>query len=1196
MISGLLIAILENYIYDITSSGVKSWFDKCRQKKFLKDIRNGIDEFCKRNECIYLDSSAFEYFIRNTRFVERVIERATATKLDNSNKEFLKAEIKKARDIANSESIAFSNDEERIIKDLFHIINDKVEDYYRNKLSVEQRHMVAVYLENISKLQNTVDEFKDRSLANDREILETIKKETRISDAKAVIIADLLSVELRDGRFEEFDNLSAVVKDKSEDLAIYHESLKSIMSSDDCIDAVKDLSRIQNTKVRDNAIRIALPVLLFRKENIGTLPDIISAGSLKEIAVCLVNGETEGIFTEAVSCENGLEIHNFSINKKLIFEEEWLTKQVAVLFLFERRIRNIYSAMEEIQKDNKTWLTEMLIADRKIEKYIGEAVSQDNTAALSQLLVKLQQNTSVYDYLCSCIRAFYYSAIVKINLLLNKFEDAERSIPDDLKQYRPLSDYVMAIKNEKNEIGIEDIYDYAVKNETYWLINNYFVARKNELELISFCRKHEELFEKDVSIFFMYMGALKVAALEEERKNQLAKYSDKLMLLYEYWNEMLDIDSSEQTQKDFVDACRDGKMSGIFGISEYSIIERLLQFGEYEVARIYLRKHEKIGDSDYKIKKYKAIILHGEKNDIEAIKWFKASFTEHPGDAYVIDSLITLSLMNKRTVDKSVIDAAIKADTSRLHMLVAAYYLFEGNISEAKNENIRSILMSEESYNPAYGQFLAIETRFESKDVIRINGIEGGTAACCKNSSGRVCWLCVYKDNILPASPHSWNNDYHVYIDDAAGLGYLRKHKGDHIVIEKEDFEVVDIIPLDAYYFRTCTSKMTQKGLAKEILLPSKDGKIDISAFNEWIVQNTPDERNTYDWLEQYNDIQDAPMPLFVYKRFTRLPYLQFVDMILASTGIFVREILQQSQQAEKYLISFSALVALFKAGIPAERIVSIGGFITESTLVQVESDVAEIIKEYDRDTVASLGVIDGKVFYNQVDDTGKDFWLKEAGLLKRYCESIPTVNSENDLAGPFFGEFDSKELLGICDYDAVSFVMQNREYALVTIEAMLYSMSSNEEVKLKVTSIPDWLVSKGVDATDLLTYIKKLMDQGCLMSVTKDVIVLLSRTVMDGDESIRKTIYSAWDEMLSSIDKYPEKHKIVAMQALSEVFASFGNEALSIDNGILHILMNNMLLLRKQKIEAFVDENGYLTFALVNINPEEQVAELKDE
>jgi len=353
--------------------------------------------------------------------------------------------------------------------------------------------------------------------------------------------------------------------------------------------------------------------------------------------------------------------------------------------------------------------------------------------------------------------------------------------------------------------------------------------------------------------------------------------------------------------------------------------------------------------------------------------------------------------------------------------------------------------MSEENYNPAFGQFFAIETRFERNDVINIDRIEGNTAACCKNKAGKQCWLCVYKDNILPSSPHRWNNDYHVYVDDAAGLGILRKHKGSQVVIDKEEFEVIDIISIEAYFFRICTSKLAQQGFAKEISISSKDGKVDISAFNDWIVQNTPDERNTFEWLEQYNNVQDIPLPLFMYRRFTSLSYLQFVDMILSTPNIFVREILQQSKQADKYIISFSALVALFKAGFPAREIVNAGGVITESTLLQVESDVSDIIKKYDRDTVASLGVIDGKVFFNQVDDTGKDFWLKEAGLFKQYCESIPTVSSDNDLTGPFFGEFDSKELLGICDYDAISFVMQNDEYSLVTLEAILYFMTTNE-------------------------------------------------------------------------------------------------------------------------------------------------------
>ena len=93
----------------------------------------------------------------------------------------------------------------------------------------------------------------------------------------------------------------------------------------------------------------------------------------------------------------------------------------------------------------------------------------------------------------------------------------------------------------------------------------------------------------------------------------------------------------------------------------------------------------------------------------------------------------------------------------------------------------------------------------------------------------------------------------------------------------------------------------------------------------------------------------------------------------------------------QKYVISFSALVALYKAGYPADKIGEAGGSIMESALVQANSDVAEVIKEYNRNTVASLGVIDGKLFINQVDEAGKDYWLKEAGGFKKYCEDIPS-------------------------------------------------------------------------------------------------------------------------------------------------------------------------------------------------------------
>ena len=595
------------------------------------------------------------------------------------------------------------------------------------------------------------------------------------------------------------------------------------------------------------------------------------------------------------------------------------------------------------------------------------------------------------------------------------------------------------------------------------------------------------------------------------------------------------------------------------------------------------------------LKKYKAIILQGKKNDVEALKWYRAAFEDNSTDELVIDSLITLSLMNKRKVSKEVLNAAIKTDTSRLHMLAAACYLNEGDISRAKSENIRAILMSGESYNPAFGQYIAISTSIHSNEVITITGIEADTAACCKKNNGSQRWLCVYKDCILPTSPYVWNNDYHMHIDDAARLGFLRKHTGNQITIDNDLYVITDIVPLDCYLFRTCTAKMTQNGFAKELSIPVQNGKMDSSAFTEMISQIIPDERQSVDWLEQYNNIQDVPLPLYTYKRFTRLTYFQFVDVILSSHDYFVRQMIHASKPAEKYVISFSALVALYKTGYPADKIGESGGTIMESTLVQADSDVAEVIKEYNRDTVAFLGVMDEKLFINQVDEAGKDYWLKEAGGFKKYCEAIPTVKSDQDLSGEFFGEFDSKELFGICDYDAIAFVQHNEEYSLVIIEAILASLSQNELVNLNVISVSDWLVRQQMDDSRLIGYLQSLLDEGCLMSVTKDVIDYMSLEASKKDSVSKQRMYLMWDDLLSRVDNFPDKQKDVFIQAVSEIVASFGDEVRNIDKGILHVLTKNILLLRKQKIELFIDAAGYLSFSLVNIESEEQMVEIEE-
>ena len=345
MIAELLSAMLESFIYDITSSVIKNWRDKYRWNRFLKMLTKDVSKFCEKNESIYIDSGAFDYFIRNTDFLKRVIERSIATKLEKTNKEFLGDEIKKAREIAVAEGITFANGEERVIKDLYHLIMDEVGAYYRNSLSVEQRHMVSICLNQFAELKEAVNANHKENRKDFNEILNTVKEAGKLNNTKASLIADLLSKELYEGWIQEFDDLAIAVKDKSDDLSLFYDCLSQILRSESCVDAAKRIADISDARIRDNAVRTALPILLFRDEAIDGLIEATTAGSLWDIVDSLISGNNERIFSEEITFDGGLEIHNFTLNKKLVYEEENLIKLIVILCLYKRQIRNIYFAI-----------------------------------------------------------------------------------------------------------------------------------------------------------------------------------------------------------------------------------------------------------------------------------------------------------------------------------------------------------------------------------------------------------------------------------------------------------------------------------------------------------------------------------------------------------------------------------------------------------------------------------------------------------------------------------------------------------------------------------------------------------------------------------------------------------------------------------------------------------------------------------
>ena len=60
-----------------------------------------------------------------------------------------------------------------------------------------------------------------------------------------------------------------------------------------------------------------LPLLLFRDEAIDGLMEATTVESLRNIVDSLISGNNERIFSEEITLDGGLEIHNFTLNKKV---------------------------------------------------------------------------------------------------------------------------------------------------------------------------------------------------------------------------------------------------------------------------------------------------------------------------------------------------------------------------------------------------------------------------------------------------------------------------------------------------------------------------------------------------------------------------------------------------------------------------------------------------------------------------------------------------------------------------------------------------------------------------------------------------------------------------------------------------------------------------------------------------------------
>lgn len=1188
-------AILQNLICDMTKSCGNGLFFKFRRNKLIKSLRKDIELFCNRNDCMYLNSSAFEFYVKHSKVLENVIVRATSGKPKQSKKEFVREQLTIARNIARGESEPFSHNEERLIKDLLKIVDDRITVYYCDFLSQEQRTVMSAYLEGMNEVKDAVNEAKNGTDLQLSALKNTIKSINWIGDLSAATIAELIFEKVCKGEIDEIEKLLPLIQGKSPDLEVFCKVVISIYSKENSLIDISELKRIGNDSIRSIAVRSVIPVLKFIEYDMSLLADMHVNSALTEIINLLNEKNYDKLFERRIDIDNGIEMHTFVLNKKLLLEEEWLIKQLFIQHLYSMNVRKVTGLMKQIDKEHPSWLSKLFISDKEIDVISYEEDFPVEEKKVQKIIDAMLVEESAARGMITKIQVLYYSALIKCYICCNKMSEAELMMPKEIESYQPLSDFKILFRIKRNEISLQETSDYCVRTKEYWLLNNYFLQSNKEEELIEYAKEHETIFAEDMGLFLMFVGALRRNGKIQDARMYLEKYHDSFKMAYEYWNEFFCVEQSDHIIEAFVKECEGGNMGYLNSRSEKLLIEKLLQLQQSNIADVYVRRLECKDSASFEAKKFRAIIEISKGNHVNAIALLKEAFKMNEADAYVVDTLIVMSLMNNRSVDKQYVDAALKIGTSRMHLLVSEVKRFEGDNNGARIETLKALLLSDSDLNQACAQYFSQEVSSGNNVERKITGVEPDSAVYAKSCSEKRICFCVHAEKVLPKSPHIWNSDIHLYAEDAGQIELLRKHVGDSFIYKDEKYLIEEIAPLDFYFFRTCVSKMEKVGTVQTIKVPVDNPMNTVEFFTDWMKKHTPDEKEVHNWLEQYNNISDVALSLFIYKRFTRASYTQFVDSILESKQIFIREAEFVSEASNKYVLSFAAMMVLYKIGFPVEELSDGNVFITASEKIQIDGDCANLIKEYDRDNVASMGMYDGQFFIDETDESGKLHWLKEAGAIKAYFEQLDTVDNTKELNGDFFESVKAKELLGICDYDALSVAQNNDGYSIITVESFVASMANVENAIIKSVSLIDWMISADLGAVELLDYIEKMVQIGCICAITKNVILYISRTINESGSNAH-LIYRKWDKLIKSIDLFHNRIREIAIQHLSELYVSCYKEIDFVDNTIFQLLVRDILILKRQKIEIYIGEDGNLSSRLLDMAEEDALAMIKSE
>ena len=1139
-IASILLNALVNVISNDISNGKTGIIERYNFSNFKRKNKKWIDDFCKKNDGTILCSGRFELYLTYQHPINKIFNYVLNPSRDGLGDDiFINQMVKEAKEYLTSGNGNLSVQDESVIKELFKKIYWKLDEYCKKNLSSSERYILAAIINNQAKqtgnIRGDIQDFKELLIGKDS-----------INDPEIIIrIYSTLNDDILSGNIEAVHNILSILTGKNKDLDIAIRIKMSIISDYICLDndIIEAWSQIKSIFISEDVAKFLILYWIEDKDKLAQMYRKLENQDIREIVQILIDNKRESILNVEIKKENHVDVIKYTVTEQYK-KEIWLIRRICAYWLYKQSIFNIYESMKILLESDMTFIDELAIIEKEQETLLSiTAIQKIDLIKLNEIKNKLFEIKGKFIHSNPQIKAKFFEILLRSLVILdsNEMEESIQECPLEIRNSIRIKTLIMQYKINKRNVNEKEILDVCEESGQYWLLNNYLIGFNSDtVKLQNIIEQQIKILDKDIGIFMMYIQAIRINKGKEIAIVELDKYRNLYEHYLEYWLEYIKLrDFENGILLKLYDKWEVGELKLINLESEKDFAEILIDQKKHKEAYQVIRKIETLGNTSTALLRLKAKVLLEDNQVINALNILKKIFDEYSDDPFVVDTSIVLSLNSQREIPQKVIDAAIKIGTDRLFMLIAVIYARKKKYSDAKYYITKSLLRSNGHNVDIYGNYFMLNVKAQDGSERKITGVEEDTAVFLDSSTGEKIVYCVYKDDVLPIEPYYWENATHIYRDIAISLGLFRKKTHDTIVITDIEYLITEVMPIECYLFRLCMAKLVETRTIKEFSIETQiDGKINEVKLIENLKEYIPESEKSFDWLNNYKDLSNMPLPFHLLQRNVRVNDVQLIISLMQDSGIIIRELYNVTfNQGDMYILTLASVVMLYMLGVNSQYLNKKNIIISTSLQNTLVDMCMGIIDDNDKDTVSSIGIVEDHLFMNVVSEEEKIRIMREAAELKRFVLELNTQENTSDIIGSSIDKINLIDTFGISDYDALA-IAQTTNAVVVTGEVTIMAFLQMKEFGASGMGIINFLHEIRIEISELLDCMEKMEEFEFLITLTKESITYLMEMYTEiEDDDKKEHCMEKWINYLSNPENMSEEYKNIFVQNITDVY-----------------------------------------------------------